>query len=377
MTNVLHFLPVYLPAWQYGGPILSVSRLCEALARLDVPVRVITTNAGLPDLPLNRLGKSSLVNGVEVTYYPVDSPTGVIYSEALVKSLSEHLKWADVLHISSIWQPLGLAVQKAAHESSVPVIHTLRGGLGSYSWRRGWWKKIPYHLLLERPILQRARLIHCTTKLERDELRFLRLRPPAILLPNPVSLEEFYYSERIRTKWRKRFGIEKSQKLLLVAGRMHHKKGLDLLPPLLSRLTQNDWRIIFIGNDDDNSLRKVRKSLNMRGISERAQYSNSLPPSELIGPYNAADCLLLPSRHENFGNVVVEALACGCPTLITPKVGVGEHVKKCPGVQISPRQPELFLQTLIQMLASPRPNHASEYWVKDRFSSQAIAVQAM
>ena len=377
MTNVLHFLPVYLPAWQYGGPVLSVSRLCEGLTDLGVPVRVITTNAGLTGLPLNRLGKTSLVNGGEVTYYPVDNPSGVIYSKALVKSLSEHMKWADVLHISSIWQPLGLAVQKAAHDYSVPVIHTLRGGLGSYSWRRGWWKKIPYHLLYERPLLQRARLIHCTTRLERDELSFLRLRPPSILLPNPISLDQFFYSDQIRTEWRTRLGITKSQKLLLVAGRMHHKKGLDLLPPLLSRLTQYDWRILFLGNDDDNSLRKLKKSLIMSGISERAQYSQALPTSELIGPYNAADCLLLPSRHENFGNVVVEALACGCPTLISSKVGVGDDVEPCPGVKIAARHPDLFLQSLLNILATTRPNTLSEHWVKHRFSSQVIAHQAI
>ncbi|MEB3333644.1 MAG: hypothetical protein VKP70_01520, partial [Cyanobacteriota bacterium] len=49
--RLLHFLPVYAPAWQFGGPVLSVSRLCEGLARLGVEVEVITTNAGLPDWP--------------------------------------------------------------------------------------------------------------------------------------------------------------------------------------------------------------------------------------------------------------------------------------------------------------------------------------
>ncbi|MFM1799724.1 MAG: hypothetical protein RLZZ117_2002, partial [Cyanobacteriota bacterium] len=38
--RVLHFLPVYAPAWQFGGPVLSVSRLCEGLAAQGVEVRV-------------------------------------------------------------------------------------------------------------------------------------------------------------------------------------------------------------------------------------------------------------------------------------------------------------------------------------------------
>ena len=49
--QILHFLPVYVPAWQFGGPILSVSRLCEGLVSQGAQVRVITTNAGLPEFP--------------------------------------------------------------------------------------------------------------------------------------------------------------------------------------------------------------------------------------------------------------------------------------------------------------------------------------
>ena len=138
--RVLHFLPVYAPAWQFGGPVLSVSRLCEGLEQLGVELRVMTTNAGLPDFPAEQLGQLQLVNGVNVTYYPVDSQAKTIYSQALVEALPEQMAWADVVHLSSIWQPLGLPVQQAAHAAGVPVIQTLRGALGPYSLRRGWWK---------------------------------------------------------------------------------------------------------------------------------------------------------------------------------------------------------------------------------------------
>ena len=135
--RVLHFLPVYAPAWQFGGPVLSVSRLCEGLVQLGIELRVITTNAGLPDFPAEQLGRSQLVNGVNVTYYPVDSPAGTIHSQALMEALPEQMAWADVVHLSSIWQPLGLLVQRAADVAGIPVIQTLRGALGPYSWRRG------------------------------------------------------------------------------------------------------------------------------------------------------------------------------------------------------------------------------------------------
>ena len=53
-----------------------------------------------------------------------------------------------------MWQPLGLPVQRAAHRAGVPVVHSLRGARGPYGLGRGWWKKWPYFLLRERPLLQ-------------------------------------------------------------------------------------------------------------------------------------------------------------------------------------------------------------------------------
>ena len=223
LMRVLHFLPVYAPAWQFGGPVLSVSRLCEGLVQLGIELRVITTNAGLPDFPVEQLGRPQLVNGVNVTYYPVDSPAGTIHSQALMAALPEQMAWADVVHLSSIWQPLGLAVQRAADLAGIPVIQTLRGALGPYSWRRGWWKKIPYFLLKERPLLQRAAALHCTTDQEAREISWLRLKAPKKVLANPIELAQLHADSSVRKAWREQMALPTDQPLLLVAGRLHHK----------------------------------------------------------------------------------------------------------------------------------------------------------
>jgi hypothetical protein len=119
--RLLHFLPVYAPAWQFGGPVLSVSRLCEALAAAGTEVEVITTSAGLPDWPAERLGVPEQWGGVRVVRYPVDRAGGAIRSRALEAALASHLGRADLLHLSAVWQPLGLPVQRAAHRAGVPV----------------------------------------------------------------------------------------------------------------------------------------------------------------------------------------------------------------------------------------------------------------
>ena len=375
--RVLHFLPVYVPAWQFGGPILSVSRLCEGLARQGVDVRVITTNAGLADLPVNQLGVPVDVNGVQVIYYPVDHQGGSIRSKALVESLQHHMSWAELLHLSSIWQPLGVPVQTAAHAAGVPVIQSLRGALGPYSWQRGWWKKVPYFWLKERPLIQKAAALHCTTKQEAREIAWLHLKPPIHLLPNPLDLSQLRYDPDLGNEWRRTFGIPLDQPLFLVAGRLHHKKGLDMLPKVLQSVSQEYWHILFLGQDEDGTGRLLNRELHQMGLSDRVHWLDSLPADQLVGPYNAADWLLLPSHHENFGNVVVEALACGCGALISDSVGVSEMLDKCPGVTVTPRTTLGWSLSIEKALASSRPSERSRSWVINRFSSLLVAQNAI
>ena len=375
--RVLHFLPVYAPAWQFGGPVLSVSRLCEGLVQEGVEVRVITTNAGLPDFPRDQLGIPQKVNGVQVIYYEVDDQEGPIRSKALLEALLEHMNWAELLHLSSIWQPMGIPVQKAAHAAGVPVIQTLRGALGPYSLRRSWWKKVPYFLLRERPLLQKASAIHCTTKQEEREIAWLGLRPPVRLIPNPIQLSQLRYSPQLGEQWRQSMGIPLSASVFLVVGRMHHKKGLDLLPMVLDKISHLSWQIVFLGTDEDGTGRNLKRAFDRFGLTDRCHWFEQLPAEQLCGPYNASDCLLLPSRHENFGNVVVEALACGSGVLISDRVGVADSIRSCPGVSISPRWTDSWISNLQQILTSKRPGIHSAEWVSNHFSQRLVATNAM
>ncbi|MBD2550350.1 glycosyltransferase [Microcystis elabens FACHB-917] len=376
--RLLHFLPVYAPAWQFGGPVLSVSRLCEGLAAAGAEVEVITTNAGLPDWPPDELGVPVWQQGVRVVRYPVDRATGPIRSRALEAALPSHVAWTQLLHLSAVWQPLGLPVQRAAHRAGVPVVHSLRGALGPYGLGRGWWKKWPYFLLRERPLLQRATALHCTSRQEVEELRGLGLRPRRWILPNPLDLSALRCDPALGRAWRARHRLPEAEPLLLIAGRLHHKKGLDLLPGVLGALADRPWRLVVIGNDDDGSGQRLRRGLEQRGLAERCLWLPALPAAELLGPYNAADLLLLPSRHENFGNVVVEAMACGCGAMVTPRVGVGGDGAEFEGLQVVERRREAWIEALAGWLRQPRrPGAPAALAVAERYSSETIAREAL
>lgn len=379
--RILHAMPVYAPAWQYGGPVLSVSRLCEGLAALGVDVNVITTNAGLPELSVKDLERPLRRGGVRVTYYPTDHALGAIRSRALERALPNVMAQADLLHISSIWQPLGISIQKVALATHVPILHSLRGALGPYSFQRGWWKKIPYYLLKERPLLQQAAGLHVTSHQECKELKNLGLRAARYVLPNPMDVSQLRPDTVQRDHWRRRLGIAPEERLLLICGRQHHKKGLDLLPAVLESNRQHRWRLLLVGADDDGSGMALERSLKRRGLRDRLLKLPTLPAMELGGIYNASDLLLLPSRHENFGNVVIEALACGCAVAISDRTGVhGDLLADAPQDfgAVLPRRDLSWSHWLDRWLVQPQPSTlAASRWASEHYGQEAVANKAI
>jgi glycosyltransferase involved in cell wall biosynthesis len=367
--RILHVLPVWAPAWQYGGPVRSVGRLCQALAARGVAVEVVTTTAGLPDWPAAATGVPLQRDGVTVTYYPVDRAAGPIRSRALLQALPLHLARNQLLHLSAVWQPLGPPVQRAAQRAGLPVIHSLRGALGPYSLSRGWWKKLPYYWLVERPCLRRAAALQVTSARERREcanpLLGLGSSPPLWLLPNPLEPEAFGSDPAQGLAWRVAHGIPAQEPLLLVCGRHHHKKGLDLLGPVLAALAPWPWRLALVGPDEDGSAAALQQQLIRAGLGERLLPLPLQSAEDLPQLFHGADLLLMPSRHENFGNVALEALACGCAVLLSDGVGVGVELPQVlagqPWGAVLPRRAEAWRQWLAawlgEALTQPQGQH--------------------
>ena len=371
--HVLHFLPVYAPAWQFGGPVLSVSRMCEGLASCGAQVTVITTNAGLPSLPARSLGKLQLINGVNVTYYRSESRLGQIWSTDLIQNLPAHLAGVDLVHLSSIWQPLGIEVQKHAHIYNKPIIQTPRGALGPYSLRHGWWKKIPYYFLRELPYLTQVSALHFTSFQEQHEADSLHLSTPSFVLPNYVDLSQLYTNEFQRIKFRSQLQIAENATLFVVVGRLHHKKGLNILPGILRQLPLGRWHILFIGSQDDQTASQLKHSFSHANLLAHTTFMDTVPAADLLAAYNAADWLLLPSLHENFGNVVPEALSCGCGVVISDQVGSARDIAACPGTFILPRLSDSWVKQLNDCLSLTRPGKASEIWINEYFSSDTLS----
>ena len=110
--KILFFLPVWEPAWQYGGPIQSTFNLCKSLQNLGVQIKVVTTSFGLSDWPNSSCDTEILRSDLPVTYFKAKSSDFFgINSPSLLASLQSYLDWADVLHMSAVWHPMSIGIQ--------------------------------------------------------------------------------------------------------------------------------------------------------------------------------------------------------------------------------------------------------------------------
>src|SRR5262245_8964693 len=99
--SVLVIVPFYRPAYIYGGPVRSVSALCEGLSRLGCRVTVFTTNAnGDEDLDI-KTGEICSISGVSVIYYRREKGPFLFYSPELRRACQKQLSSFDLVYIAS------------------------------------------------------------------------------------------------------------------------------------------------------------------------------------------------------------------------------------------------------------------------------------
>lgn len=326
--KILHFIPVYAPAWKFGGPVRSVSALAEEQARQGQEMTVLTTNADLAKTDYPGDGRPVQRNGVTVHYYEGNLARGIV-SPALEEAVDVHVARCDILHITAIWQRTARAAHRAAAKYRKPVVVSPRGALGPYAWARSRLAKVACHYLFERHHLRRVSGFHYTSRQEAAESAPFGFGRPSCVLPNGFSEESWQRDEAAGSAWRTRLDIPREAKLLLYVGRIHHKKGLEILPEALSRVMAARGgamiHLVLVGPDEDGTQGRLNEAARRAGFGGRMHWVSTVPQAELCAAYSAADLFVLPSLHENFGNSAIEALVCGCPALVSAETACLEY----------------------------------------------------
>ncbi len=323
--RILHVVPSYLPAVRYGGPIQSVHGLCRALAARGNDVHVFATNVDGPYDSAVPLEQPVELDGVRVWYFPSKRLRRLFWSPPLKRALERELPGFDLAHLHSVFLWPTWAAARAAGRLGVPYVVAPRGMLvRDLIRRRSWLVKSLWLALIERGNLEGASAVHATSEIEATELRAFGWRlPPVHIVPNGIDPADATAATAAPSPAVAR--VLAGGPYVLFLGRLSWKKRLDRLIDAMKDVP--GVRLVIAGNDDEGVLPALRRWIEEAGLTERT----ALLPFYVTGAdkralLEGAQVFAMPSLSENFGIAALEAMAAGCPPVMTEGVGLSTDV---------------------------------------------------
>jgi glycosyltransferase involved in cell wall biosynthesis len=197
-------------------------------------------------------------------------------------------------------------------------------------------KKAAYLAVVEGKNLRRAACLHALSKPEIGHLRALAPRTPICFVPNGVDLAPFDDlpdRSRLEAEYPELVG----KFVLLFFGRLHVKKGLDLLADAFGRVASDHPNLhILLAGKDDGAWSPFRDRVGSLGLDQRITHVGHVSGERARMVWGAADAFTLPSYSEGFSMAILEALAARLPCLVTTACHFPELAEAEGGLVVAP-----------------------------------------
>ncbi|MGI4826607.1 MAG: glycosyltransferase [Janthinobacterium lividum] len=318
--RILHIVGSIDPA--AGGPTEAI-RMLVRYAPEDYTAELVTLNDPaapfLQDLPF--------------PVHALGSARRKWYSPKLLPWLRANRHRFDAVIVHGLWEYTGLAT-RLAFSGKLPFVVFAHGMLDPYfknNFPNKHRKKWIYWLGAEYWVLRGAFRVLFTTELERDlaaQSFFLhRWRSMVVPLgtdPPPAAAAVLLsaFAERCPELAGKRF--------LLFLGRIHPKKGCDLLTRAFAQVAAQDpdLHLVMAGPDPNHWRETLEAELIAAGVADRVHWPGMLRGHAKWGAFTACEVFVLPSHQENFGIAAVEALASSKPILLGEPVNIAPDAER-------------------------------------------------
>ncbi|UCC94673.1 MAG: glycosyltransferase [Candidatus Omnitrophota bacterium] len=382
--KVLHVVPSYIPAYRYGGSITATHSLCKALADKGVEVSVFTTNIDgdtVLDVPTHHPQNR---DGIQVTYYPVSFMRPYCYSRGLSGALKENLKQFNIIHIHSVYLYPTFIAAYWCRRYQKPYILNPFGALDpSMIKLKGRIKKTLYIKFIESRTIKSAQRIHVASAYEKERLYALGFRVPTAIIPVGLNMSESYDACALPDFLEEEYPLLKGKKKVLFLGRLHPKKGCDILASAFKMIIERtkDVYLVIAGSGSASYLKKIKGLFRKIGIDRHVFFTGMLLGEKKLSAFYHSDIFVLPSYGENFGVAALEAMAAKLPVVITNCVGLSPDVEEYrAGTVIEPDS--LSVATAIMNLLENAPLRESmgqngKRLVEERFTWDHVADKAI
>lgn len=332
--KVLHVIPSVDE--RSGGPATAIVPMCRALMQQGIEVLLLSTTAGLADVTQ---GEVLDHKGVPAIFFPSQLGESFKYSRPLSSWLRSNVQNFGVAHIHAVFNHSSVAAAHVCQKFGVPYVIRPLGTLDPWSMTQKSLRKRLFWQVSGKGIMDGAAAVHYTSEAEKLSTESSLGLNHGRVIPLGVEVVSNSAGERAGDPY------------VLVLSRLHPKKGLDVLVDAFLSLVEMpqfaEWRLVIAG---DGPAAYV-STLKAKARSRKIVFTGWIDGDEKNAVLGGASLLVLPSRQENFGLCVMEAMAHSVPVLVSPNVNLAAEITAANAGWIAPLDQASLANALAEALA--------------------------
>lgn len=227
---------------------------------------------------------------------------------------------ADILHMEALWRYPQLLMSVWKRHKKAPIVCSPHGMLDPYIIRsQGKLKRLLSNLFFQKS-LESVDCYHALCQKEYEDIRKYGLKQPVAIIPNGINMP----APNLK------FEKTDNKKHLLYLGRLHKKKGVDLLIKAIADIKNenaallDNWQIDLVGWDHENCKAELEKIVSENHLEDMVVFHGGLFGKDKQRMYAIADGYILPSHGEGLPMTVLEAWSWKLPVIMTPECHLPE-----------------------------------------------------
>ena len=255
----------------------------------------------------NKIQKISIFNLINIILF--------VLFDVKCKFLKNFLKTkSPIFHIHGMWMPIPFLSYLLSKKLNIPYVFSPHGGMMPFAFSYHNKRKRLALYFFQKAIFEEAQLIIVASEYEAESIRKYFKNKKIIIIPHGILLPKNNIIHK-----------QNSKRICLYLGRVNQSKGIRELLNAWIKLSPKNWELHIAGNADQKEyLNKLKTIINEKND---IKFLGSVRGRKKINVFTSSNLFILPTKTENFGIVIAEALSY-CLPVITTKAAPWEVIKE-------------------------------------------------